>query len=284
MAWGLGNNLVKYARLPGPSLALSRLWLGGLWFTGLLYLRGGRISLRALRVAAPGGIAFGLDVLLFFTSLKHTSVADASIISSLQPALVLLVAGPLFGELVSVEDVVLTATATAGVVAAVLTASAAAGGTFFGNALAAASVLAWTWYFIASKQARHSLGTLEYQASLTLVAAVVVAPLVVIQGAPLAPSDISTLGWVGLLVLVPGGGHLLMNWAHAHVPIVVTSVLTLGMPVVATAGAMVIFGEPITWAQALSMAVVLGSLGVVLVRHSRGTVGRPLRPPRPAAA
>jgi drug/metabolite transporter (DMT)-like permease len=284
VAWGLGNNIAKYARLPGPSLAFSRLWLGGAWFTLLLYGRGGRLTRRALRVAAPGGLAFGLDVLLFFTSLKHTSVADASIISCLQPALVLLAAGPLFGELVTLEDIALTAAATGGVVAAVLTSSAAAGGTFFGNALAAGSVLAWAWYFIASKQARQSLGTLEYQAALTVVAAVFVAPVILIQGGLLGPRDASTLGWVGLLVLIPGGGHLLMNWAHAHVPIIVTSILTLAMPVVATIGALIIFGEPVTWPQALSMAAVLASLGLVLVRHNRGTVGHPVRRPRPATA
>jgi drug/metabolite transporter (DMT)-like permease len=281
VAWGLGNNLAKYIRLPGNSLALNRLWLGSVWFALLLVLRGGRLSWKSLRLAVPGGIAFALDVAFFFSSLKHTSIADASIISALQPALVLLVAGRLFGERVTRRDVALIAVATGGVVGVVLGSSAAAGGTFYGNVLATGALLAWTWYFVASKQARKVMGALDYQASLTVVAAAFLTPVVLASGQRLAPPDWSTVGWIVLLVLVPGGGHLLMNWAHESTPIILTSTLTLGLPVVATVVAVPIFGEPVTWLQALSMAVVLGSLGVLVMAQSRRTIEQLAPMPRP---
>jgi len=281
VAWGLGNNLAKYIRLPGNSLALNRLWLGSVWFALLLMVRGGRLSWRSLRLAAPGGIAFALDVSFFFTSLKHTSVADASIISALQPALVLLVAGRLFGERVGSRDIVLIGVATAGVGGVVLGSSAAAGGTLYGNVLATGALLAWTWYFVASKQARRKLATLDYQASLTVVAAIFLTPIVLASGQPLAPPDLSTFGWIALLVLIPGGGHLLMNWAHESTPIIMTSTLTLGLPVVATALAVPIFGEPVTWFQSLSMAVVIGSLALLVGRQSGSEAEELIPLPRP---
>lgn len=281
VAWGLGNNLAKYIRLPGNSLALNRLWIGSVWFALLLLLRGGRLSWKSLRLAAPGGVAFALDVAFFFTSLKHTSIADASIISALQPALVLLVAGRLFDERVTRRDVALIAVATVGVAGVVLGSSAAAGGTLYGNVLATGALLAWTWYFVASKQARKVLGALDYQASLTVVAAVFLTPVVLLSGQRLAPPDWSTAGWIVLLVLVPGGGHLLMNWAHESTPIILTSTLTLGLPVVATGLAVPIFGEPVTWLQGVSMAVVLGSLGVLVTNQSRRTVEELAPIPRP---
>jgi drug/metabolite transporter (DMT)-like permease len=281
VAWGLGNNLAKYIRLSGTSLAFNRLWIGFLWFTLLFMWRGGRLSWHSLRLAAPGGVAFALDVGLFFTSLRHTSIAIASIISALQPALVLLVAGPLFGERVGRREWGLTGLATAGVVGVVVGSSAAAGGSFFGDALATGALLAWTWYFIASKQARQVLSTLDYQASLTLVAAITLTVPALLSGHRLAPPDWSTLGWISVLVLVPGGGHLVMNWAHEHTPIVITSTLTLALPVVATALAYPIFGEPVTWLQLFSMAVVIGALGALLVAqsHRGGHVAGLPRPP-----
>ena len=282
VAWGLGNNLAKYIRLPGNSLALNRLWIGSVWFALLLLLRGGRLSWRSLRLALPGGIAFALDVGFFFSSLKHTSIADASIISALQPALVLLVAGRLFGERVGRRDLALILVATGGVVGVVLGSSAAAGGTLYGNALATGALLAWTWYFVASQQARRVLGALDYQASLTVVAAVVMTPVVLASGQRIAPPDVSTFGWIVVLVIIPGGGHLLMNWAHESTPIILTSTLTLGLPVVATSLAIPIFGEPVTWLQGLCMAVVVGSLGVLVTGQSRPTVEDLAPIPRPA--
>src|SRR5205823_10300370 len=115
VAWGLGPVIVKHIAMPGLAVALHRLWMGEVVILAVLYLRGGRLTARALRVSLAGGIAFGLDIALFFVAVKRTSVANASIISALQPALLLLVVGRLFGELVRRLDVVWTIIAIAGV-------------------------------------------------------------------------------------------------------------------------------------------------------------------------
>ena len=274
--WGLGNVLVKHIELSGLSLAFNRLWLGGLVYTSALYLSGGRLTLRSVRRAAAGGVAFGLDIALFFVALKHTSVADASIISALQPALVFLVAGRLFGERVTGRFVAWTALATGGVVVAVLGSSTGAGRTTGGDLLATASLAAWAWYFVASRQAREQMTALEYQSALTIVAAVVVAPLALVSSHDLVVHDSATAGWVLVMVLVPGGGHLMMNWAHRHAPITLMSMVTLGIPVVATAGAAVFLGEPVTLVEAVGIGLVVVAIAMI--------VWSPLKsaPPTPA--
>ncbi len=266
VAWGLGNVLIKYIRLSGLSIAFNRLWLGAAVFTLLLMAQGGRITWRSLRFALPGGVAFGLDVVLFFTAVKHTSVADASIITALQPALVFLVAGRLFGEKVSGSTLVWTGVAIAGTIVAVLGSSVGAGRTLGGDLIAVASLLAWAWYFIASKQCRRRLGALEYQAALTIVAAVVVSPLALATSHDLIIHDPSTFGWVLVMVVVPGGGHLLMNWAHEYVPIMFASTATLAIPVVATVGAVLLLNEVVSGIQAVGMIVVLIALALILRR------------------
>ena len=263
--WGAGNVLVKYIHLTGPALAFNRLWIGSAVFTAAFMARGGRLSWRTLLAAAPGGIAFGLDVVLFFTSVKHTTVADASIIGALQPAVIFLVAGPLFGERVSARTVGWTVVAGIGVVAAVVGSSKSAGRTLYGDVLATLALATWVWYFIASKRSRRRLGALEYQAALTIVAALVVTPVALMSGS-VSPRNPATTAWVLLLVLVPGGGHLLMNWAHAHCSISLASLVTLGIPVVGTIGAALLLSEPVTAVQTAGMALVIGALAMVIWR------------------
>ena len=64
-------------------------------------------------------------------------------------------------------------------------------------------------------------------------------------------------------------GHFLMNWAHAHVDLVVTSLLTLAVPVVATAIAAWTLDEPVVALQVAGMAVVVVALGIVAVDGAR---------------
>jgi drug/metabolite transporter (DMT)-like permease len=276
--WGLGNVLVKHINLSGLSLALNRLCLGAIVYTGALYVTGGRLSLRSLRRAAAGGVAFGLDIALFFVALKHTSVADASIITALQPALVFVVAGRLFGERVTGRVVAWTGLATLGVAISVFGSSSGAGRSTGGDLLAAASLAAWAWYFVASRQAREQMGALEYQSALTIVATFVVAPLALVTSHDLVVHDPATAGWVLVMVLVPGGGHLIMNWAHHHAPITLMSMVTLGIPVVATAGAALLLGEPVTLVEAIGMSIAVLAIAMI--------VWHPLRsspPPAPVA-
>jgi drug/metabolite transporter (DMT)-like permease len=81
------------------------------------------------------------------------------------------------------------------------------------------------------------------------------------------------------MVLVPGGGHLLMNWAHQHAPITLMSMVTVGIPVVATVGAAAFLGEPVTLVEALGIAVAVLAIAMIVWRPIRavpaGEFGEP---------
>ena len=268
MLWGCGNVLVKHLAVDGLTLAVDRMWIGAVVYVAVIMLRGGRISARSLRASAVGGLCFAADIALFFVALHHTSVADATVIGALQPALALVIAGPLFGEAVGPAEVVLSTVGMLGVGIAVFGSASTAGRTAFGDLLAVGALLAFTWYFVASKQARAKLGALEYQASVLVVAAVASAPVVALSGHALLPPHASDLGWAAVLAAVPGSGHLLVNWAHRSTPIMTTSLLTLGTPVVSVGGAAVLLGEPLTLLQLAGAVVALGGVGLVLARSA----------------
>jgi len=272
--WGFGNALAKYIPLTGPTLAFHRLWLGSAMAFVLVRLSGRRVERRALRLALPGGIALGLNSMLFFSAVKYTSVTNATLITTLQPLLVLATVGRTFGEKVGPRVVVPALGAFAGAALVVLGPGAHGRHGGAGDLLAVGALLAWTWYFIASKRARVSLGTLEYQASVQLVAAVTVTPLALGLHQGLTGTSRSWL-LVLLLATVPGGGHFLVNYAHRHVRLSVASLFNLVTPIAAMVSAALMVHEPVTGLQVLGTGIVLAALAVVLSdRSGRGSPGR----------
>jgi len=269
--WGAGPVMASGIHMPSMTVVFYRLWTGALVTTAVLYARRGRLSWRVVRLSLAGGIAFGINISFFFSALKLTTVANATVISALQPALLFLVAGPLFGEHVRARDVAWTATAIGGVGLVVFGAHSSHGHQLKGDLLAAAALFSWSYYFVASKQARRQLGALEYQTALTIVAAVVATPIALLSGQSLAPGHYDATTWTWLLLIVASGaiGHLSMNYAHAHVRLTVTSLLTLSTPVTSAAGAALFLHEGLSWPQALGMAIVLAALAIVISGRTR---------------
>src|SRR5439155_11202645 len=132
-----------------------------------------RLTWPVLKSSAPAGVLFGLNVTLFLSALKATSVADVLVIGALQPALIQLVAGPLFGERVTRFEVSWTAVSVAGVALVVVGSSGTPAWAPGGDALAAAALVAWTSYFLVSKRVRSAVPALEYLTAVTVTAALV---------------------------------------------------------------------------------------------------------------
>ena len=272
--WGASSVLIKQVDgASGFAVGFHRLWLGAAILVVLHLARGRRFHWAFLRACLAGGIAFGADIVLFFIAVQETSVANATIIGALQPVLMLAIAPRLFGEQPRWSDATLAAIAIVGTVIAVVGAGAGGDSTVRGDLLAVVALFAWTWYFVASKRARQTLGSLDYLTGLSVVAVVAFAPLAVVFRDELSVPHAE--GWltIAAIALINGAlGHVLMNWAHAHVPLVVTSLLTLAVPVFATAAAAMFLDEGVTGVQLVGMAVVLISLTGVVVHQARTSV------------
>lgn len=271
IVWGMSSVMIKQVDgVSGMAISFHRLWIGALLTVTAFLATGGRVTRRLLRVAFPGGLAFGLDIVLFFSAVKETTVANATVIGALQPVLILAIAKRLFGESPKLVDAFWACVAIAGAVIVVASATDTGNASRTGDLLAVAALFAWTWYFVASKQARVELSSFEYLTGLSIVAAVAVAPVALLSGERLAVPEV--WGWVtivGIAVVNGAVGHFLMNWAHGHVPIVVMSLMTLAIPVFAAAAAAVFIDEPITLLQAGGMALVIASLSIVVLRTTR---------------
>jgi drug/metabolite transporter (DMT)-like permease len=278
LIWGFTNTLIKLSDLPPLTFAVHRLWLGSLLLLATLFASGRRLSWPTIRSSAPGGALLGIEIAFFFSAIKHTSIADVAVISALQPALVLLVAGRLFGERVGRRQVGWAAVSLAGVVLVTLGSSGTPAWSLGGDLLAAGSLLAWTCYFLVSKRARASVQALDYLSVVFVTATLVVTPLALVSGQPLGGLRLADL--LMLIVFVAGAstGHLLLAWAHSSVDVSVSSLIMLAQPVVSSAAALAILGEPITALTAVGGVVVLSSLAAIVGGSYRAEDAEPELP------
>jgi drug/metabolite transporter (DMT)-like permease len=274
ICWGFTGIFVKLISLPPLPVALYRLWLGAAMMAIALLAGRRALTWRALARSVPGGLFLGADIALFFSSLKFTSVAVATVIGALQPALVLVVAGPWFGERPGRKGVAWTFISMAGVAAVALGGGMPSGRGVLGDCLAVASLLAFTGYWLASKRARAgNIGAGQYTAGVMLVAALALTPVTFASGQALGPITGRDWAWLVLLALVPGAGHLLFNWAHRFVDVSVSSVIGAGNPVVAGLAALVILGQPLSLLQMVGGAVAVVAIAVVAKQAARRQAG-----------
>ena len=268
IAWGIGGILVKQVSVDGLNVAFYRLWLGSALMVVLLVASRHRLTMREMMLSAPAGAVFGVNMVLGFTAIKITTVANATLIGALQPALVLLVAGPWFGERVGRWEIGWTAVSIAGVGILIAGASSSPEWSPQGDGLALLGVFLFTGYFLASKRIRESVATVAYMAGVHIAAAIVVTPVALVHG--LEVSALSGGDWARILTVVftsGVGAHMLVNWAHPYVKVSVSSVIVLLTPVVATMGAWVVLDESLTALQLLGGGVTLAAIVAVTRRY-----------------
>ena len=142
------------------------------------------------------------------------------------------------------------------------------------------ALFCWAAYFITSKQARTELDTFEYMTVMMTVAFVTVTPMALIGGDLMGTDGELTPGRLAailLIVAIPGSGHILMNWAHGHTTLVLTSLITLAMPVLSTVSAAIFLDQPVALGQGIGIAIVLVALAVVILGDAR-TVATAIEP------
>jgi drug/metabolite transporter (DMT)-like permease len=271
VVWGASAVAIKQVEgLNGIGVACYRVWLGAVVVTVAFVATGGRVTRSLLRVSLWGGLAFTADLVLFFSAVQETSVANATVIGALQPVLVLAVGRRLFGERARASEVVWGLVAVAGTALVVLGGDGGGANSRHGDLLAVGALVAWTAYFVFTKRARLEVSAFAYLTGMAIVAAVAVLPLPFLFEGSIGSTDAS--GWLTIVyITIVNGllGHFLMSWAHGHVTLLGLSLLTLAIPVVSAAAAWAWIDEPLVAVQVVGMVVVLVALSLVSVRTAR---------------
>ncbi len=278
-AWGLSSVLIKGIDMGSLAIAGYRFTLYGMVLAAFMALRRTPISWSVLKASIWGGLALGLDVAFFFSAIKLTSVANATVIGALQPIVVSAVGARFFAESVARRDVLLGVVAIGGVAGVVLSGSDDSGQNIVGDLLAVGALFSWSAYFVCAKQAKEKMSSQEFTIGAALWTGAVNLPLALAFGQDLGwPSG---QNWVFLLALTFGAGvlgHSMMNWSIQQIPLWISSIFTLLIPMVSTIAAWIWLDEPLTRIQVIAMGVVLAALaGIVGNQTSIRSRPRPLR-------
>ncbi len=277
--WGLGPPISKLISAPAVVAVFYRFWLS----VPLLYLlaawRGNRLRWSTMKQTALPGAAFGVNLVFVFLALNATAVAVLSVVVTLQPGFILLVAGRFLGERPRLWHVGWTIVGIAATSLVVLGASSDVEASFLGVIYAVTSMITSTVYFLLTKRARSTasdLDPIEWMAGVSLFAALTVTPWTL---ATSSAADYRSIGgtdwiWLAFIVVVTGiAGHVLMAWTHRYVDASRSSLYLLSMNIVAIGAAWLIHDEPLTLIQVVGGVVVFGAVAAIGI-VTPVTVGR----------
>jgi drug/metabolite transporter (DMT)-like permease len=237
-------------------------------------------TVPAARFPWPEMLASGLLLAVHFAawtaSLGRTTVANASAIVAVQPAVTLLLGHVLLAERLTRRSGLLVGVAVLGAVVVTGADIAGAGDRLAGNGLAVLGTIAGAGYLLVGRRVRRHVALLPYVATVFAVCAAV------LMAARLATGDglglpWAALGWiVALTVTGQLAGHVVFNVLLAHLPAWAVAITGAGEAVGATLLAWWLLAETPTAGFWLGAPLVLGA--VMAAVAERGPAGRDRAP------
>jgi drug/metabolite transporter (DMT)-like permease len=274
IAFSLSSTLVKRAETPGVLVAFWRLAMVSIIWN--LYLRstGRRVTLRDVRQAFVPGVFCGVNLATFFSGATHNSVANAALIGSLAPFLIVPLGAILFKEYINPRALVFALVAFGGAVIVLFSAPPNGDASLRGNVFGVLAMLLWTGYVVSTRHYRRDMDVATFMATVSPIAAVSVLPLALVNG------DIfgmSATGWIFTLLLTFLTGvaaHGLLVFAQKTIQIGTIGIAQVVQPAMAVVWSFLLLGETLRGRQALGIAISISGLLAFLVVHERGARAR----------
>ncbi|MDO8362542.1 MAG: EamA family transporter [Actinomycetota bacterium] len=271
-----GSTLVKLAHTPALAIAFWRMLLCCFIWVGILRISEHRwLAWSDIRPALLPGIAFGLNIAMFFNGVTKTSVASAEFTGSLTPLIVVPLGALLFHERLRPKALVFGLISLAGLAIVLFNAPPAKkGGNDFswtGIAWIGAAVTMWATYMLTSRTLRQGRTVAAVMAAVCPIAAVITLAV----GLVFAPSDLvdvtgrSVVFIVLLAVLTGTLAHGLMVFAQHSVPIGVISMLQVSQPALSVLWSVLLLDASVRGIQLVGMALVIVGLVLVTVQTQR---------------
>ena len=251
-------------------VTVSVVWNVWLWSTGR------RITMGDVRQALVPGVFFGLNLAVFFAGATHNSVANAALIGSLAPFLIVPAGAWLFAEYINPRALVFAVVAFGGVALVLFSAPSNGDASLEGNLFGFLAMLLLVAYVVATKHFRREMDVATFMATICPIAALAVLPLAIAHG------DMFTMsgtGWTYMLILTLTSGVAaqgLMVFAQRTIQIGTIGIAQVAQPALAVVWSFLLLGEVVNTRQIAGIAIVVGGLlaFVVLPRCHRASWSR----------
>jgi drug/metabolite transporter (DMT)-like permease len=270
IAFSLSSTLVKRAQTPGVLVAFWRLTTVSVIWNVYLRSTGRRVTLAHVRQALIPGIFFGLNLAIFFAGATHNSVANAALIGSLSPFLIVPLGAILFEEHVNPRALGFALAAFGGLAIVLFSAPPRGDASIRGNIFGLLAMFLWTGYVTSTRHFRRDMDVSIFMATISPIAAVAVLPLAIAEGDMFG---MSATGWTYMLILTFLTGvaaHGLMVFAQKTIPIGTIGISQVIQPPLAFAWSFLLLGERLNGWQFVGIAIVLSGLLAFLLTNHRG--------------
>jgi len=270
VAFSLSSTLVKRAETPGVLVAFWRMLTVSLVWNAVLWSTGRRVTMRDVRQVLVPGVFFGLNLAAFFVGATHNSVANAALIGSLSPFLIVPVGGWLFAEYIHPRALVFALVAFGGLVLVLLSAPTGGDASLEGNLFGVVAMLLLVGYAASTKRFRHDMDVTTFMATVCPIAAVAVLPLAIAEGGVFG---ISATGWTYMLILTVTSGVAaqgLYVFAQKTIQIGTIGISQVVQPAIAVVWSLLLLGEVVNQRQVAGIAVVTAGLLAFIALHQRG--------------
>src|SRR3954453_20721504 len=253
-------------------VVVSVIWNVVLWSTGR------RVTLRDVRQVLLPGVFFGLNLAVFFAGATHNSVANAALIGSLAPFLIVPAGAWLFAENISAHALVFAVLACGGVTLVLFNAPPNGDASLEGNVFGFVAMLLLVAYVASTKHFRREMDVTRFMATICPIAAVAVLPLAVAHGEVFG---LSGTGWTYMLILTLTSGVAaqgLLVYAQKSIQIGTIGIAQVAQPALAVVWSFLLLAEVVNHRQATGIALVTAGLLAFVVLNQRGD--RLLKRPR----
>lgn len=228
----------------------------------LVYLNG-----RQLRLAVISGALLAVHWVMWFESLRYTSVASSTVLVSLQPLFSILFGALFLKERVSKWGMVGVFLAIFGSAIIGWGDFQVSGAAFWGDVLSFASAGVISLHFLFGQLLRRELDVLPYTVVCYTASTVCLAIYALAAGQSFSGYSCQTWGcFLGLALFATVGGQCVFNLLLKYLTASAVTMGILGEPVGTIILAFFIFGESITLQQAAGMLLILGGLWLFFSR------------------
>jgi drug/metabolite transporter (DMT)-like permease len=271
VAFSLSSTLVKRAESPGVLVAFWRLTTVSFVWNVYLWSTGRRVTGKHVRQACVPGVFFGVNLATFFAGATHNSVANAALIGSLSPFLIVPLGAKLFGEYIHRRALMFALVAFGGLAIVLFSAPALGDASLRGNVFGVLAMFLWTGYVVSTRHFRRDMDVATFMATVSPIAALAVLPLAILNGGVFGMSG---TGWTYMLVLTFLTGvaaHGLMVFAQKSIQIGTIGIAQVIQPALAVVWSFLLLDERLRHWQIIGIAIVISGLSAFLLSNQRGS-------------
>jgi drug/metabolite transporter (DMT)-like permease len=219
---------------------------------------------RALLLLLGGGAFFASGAATAFAAIDLTRLLDVTLITSLQPVLVLVFAVMVLRERVTRAQIALPVVAVIGTIVVASAASGRGHWSLTGEIVAVASLVLNAGWFLYGRvlRSRSAIDPFAVMLGVLGAAALLLTPIAVIESGGL-DLRAAAFGFAVCTMISGTTAHVLMIWAHRYVPASVSAPLLLAEPPLVALAAWGLFGETLGPVEILASLVVVAALAAV---------------------